>query len=47
VQTDLETEDGIDALYDAACGRPVDVLIANAGASGEPSSIRTSTRRGR
>src|SRR5262249_18406166 len=31
VQTDLETEEGIDALYDAAYGRPVDVLIANAG----------------
>jgi uncharacterized protein len=31
VTLDLATEDGVDALYDAAKGRPVDALLANAG----------------
>lgn len=31
VQRDLSTLDGVDALYEAAGGRPVDALLANAG----------------
>ena len=31
VKVDLATTDGVDRLYAAAAGRPVDVLIANAG----------------
>lgn len=31
VQADLATLEGVDALYDAARGRPVDALLANAG----------------
>src|SRR4026207_2260041 len=31
VETDLATTEGVDDLYDAADGRPVDVLKANAG----------------
>ena len=31
VQTDLATEDGIEQLYGATQGRPVDALLANAG----------------
>jgi uncharacterized protein len=31
IQADLSTTDGVDKLYQAANGRPVDVLMANAG----------------
>jgi len=31
VETDLATTEGVDELYEAANGRPVDVLMANAG----------------
>lgn len=31
IQTDLATLDGVDRLYNAARGRPVDALLANAG----------------
>jgi short-subunit dehydrogenase len=31
LQTDLSTEDGVQSLYDALGGRPVDALAANAG----------------
>jgi short-subunit dehydrogenase len=31
VQSDLSTEEGVDKLYKAAGGRPVDALLANAG----------------
>ncbi len=31
VQADLSTEEGVKALYEAAKGRPVDALLANAG----------------
>lgn len=31
VQVDLSTSEGVDKLYDAAHGRPVDALLANAG----------------
>jgi short-subunit dehydrogenase len=31
VETDLSTTDGVDKLYDAIKGRPVDALLANAG----------------
>lgn len=31
VQADLATRDGVDKFYDAANGRPVDALLANAG----------------
>lgn len=31
VLTDLSTESGVDAVYEALLGRPVDVLVANAG----------------
>ena len=31
IQTDLATEEGVDQLYAAAKGRPVDALLANAG----------------
>src|SRR5690349_59833 len=31
VQADLSTTEGVDKLYSAAKGRPVDVLMANAG----------------
>jgi hypothetical protein len=29
VETDLATTDGVDRLWDAAAGRPVDALLAN------------------
>src|SRR5262245_25609451 len=31
VEADLATPEGVDELYDAAGGRPVDALLANAG----------------
>jgi short-subunit dehydrogenase len=31
VETDLATLDGVDKLYAASCGRPVEALLANAG----------------
>ena len=31
VETDLATTDGVDQLWSAAAGRPVDALLANAG----------------
>jgi len=31
LQVDLATEEGVDALYEAACGRPISALLANAG----------------
>ena len=43
VETDLANTEGVDRLWAAAAGRPVDALLANAGhGSGAPFLIKTS-----
>ena len=44
VETDLATIDGVDRLWAAAAGRPVDALLANAGHGLGPRVSRSGLR---